>query len=213
MVTPLTPRDLLNAKRKSGYEHVVFDLPSSTTNSYRAQYKPRPARAGVHIQNGWGPRRPTALAAAQDYCDYVNGNPSATIAPTLKSANHLGKRKPVARDADYEAALGMVKDHQAQVAGKQGYVYLIAETSAVTRGVDMLWGYGKIGFSTNPPARVPELQTGNPRPLRLMGYKRGTVEDEAALHQKYIANNILQEWFRLTPAMVAEFPSDAKGKV
>jgi hypothetical protein len=125
------------------------------------------------------------------------------LKPALKSAGHNGSRDPLPRDEEVEYALGVLRDAKGQREGKQGYVYCIIER--VPGG-----GFSqcKIGFSTNPKARVAELQAGNPRPLMLLCAKKGTLEDEAALHAKYIQQNILQEWFSATKEMLLEFDLD-----
>lgn len=123
-------------------------------------------------------------------------------AATLKTAGHEYSAPSVPRDAEVEAALGVLRDARAQRQGKQGYVYLIIE--------DLPGGgihYGKIGYSTNPAKRVAELQTGNPRPLRLLYAMPGTEDDERRLHAKYIKFNALQEWFVVTKELLLEFPA------
>jgi hypothetical protein len=146
-----------------------------------------------------GTTRKTALEAAQDYCAYVNGN--KVLAPTpLKSAGHEVKRDSLPSDPEVEHALGVLRDAKAQQEGKQGYVYLIIEEHP-----GGALKFAKVGYSTNPRARVAELQTGNPRPLSLHLMKEGTIEDEAAIHQRHIRQNVLQEWFRITPELLLEW--------
>lgn len=86
-----------------------------------------------------------------------------------------------------------------------GYVYCILETSP---GGAMR--YAKIGFSTNPSARVAELQTGNPRELTLHAMKVGTIVDEIKLHRKYSAHNVRLEWFHPTSELLLEFDLDGR---
>jgi hypothetical protein len=70
----LTPKGIENPARLSGYdcvEAINLDSGHGGGNPYRA-------RAGTNsppYQRWIGPRRSTALEAAQDYCDYANGNP------------------------------------------------------------------------------------------------------------------------------------------
>lgn len=66
----------------------------------------------------------------------------------------------------------------------------------------------KIGISAmHPKTRLSGLQVGNPRKLALVGLTKGTVEDEAALHTRFVAHRIRGEWFRDNPelrALIAE---------
>lgn len=121
----------------------------------------------------------------------------------LKSAGHQGRREPIQRDPEIEAALGVLRDARGERTGHQGYVYLIGVESAADNPI--LQFAVKVGFSTNPEARVAELQTGNPMKLCLHAKIPGTRDDEARLHEKYAHLNILQEWFRPTFALLAEF--------
>jgi hypothetical protein len=66
-----------------------------------------------------------------------------------------------------------------------GYVYFI-------RGGDAI----KIGFSKEPPSRLPDLQVANPEKLDLIGAVRGTRKDERELHQMFCHLEIRGEWFR-----------------
>lgn len=193
----LTVEDLRNPTRKSGFNHVntAFDERPGRSNPH--PYQAKKNHGGGHnpsYPKFIGPRRATAEEAAQDYCDYINGS-GVTPAKQLRSAGHTAKRAPRAVDDEaYEGALGVIRDVEAQRAGRQGYVYCISDGEFV-----------KIGYSTNPQARVSELQTGNARPLRLAYYFAGTLQDEADLHQKYIEDNVLQEWFRPSVELVLDF--------
>lgn len=197
---PLTIEDIRNPARKSGFNHVKGKRPDGNYHAQMGQTRALP--------KGWhGPRRATAEEAAQDYCDFVNSKRGATPAipqaVKLKSAGHQTRVRRIHRDPEELAALGTLRDARAQRAGVQGYVYLIVE--------DIPGGaleYGKIGYSTNPPKRAAELQTGNPRPLRLLLSKPGTEADEAALHQKYIRQNVLQEWFLITKELLLEWDAE-----
>lgn len=119
-------------------------------------------------------------------------NPSVPV--SLKTAGHAYDIEKTARDPELEAALGVLRDYKAQRSGRQGYVYLISDGTAY-----------KVGYSVNPNKRVAELQTGNPRKLSLLAFVPGTEADEKALHAKYIADNLLQEWFTASPELRAEF--------
>jgi hypothetical protein len=198
----ITPDSLRNPSLKAGFHHVgkVGGQPSrGSTPIYYQAY------AGRGRTGDWkGPGRKSAVEAAQDYCDYVNGQATtpATHAP-LKVAGHGGKREALPRDPEVEAALGVLRDARAQRNGVPGYVYLITE--------DRLGGgirYVKIGYSVNPQKRVAELQTGNPRLLKLLYAMPGTPEDERRLHAKYAKHNVLQEWFEVTKELILEFPPE-----
>lgn len=196
----ITPKDIENPKRKSGYDHVGG--PKRDRRPGRTNPKPFQAESGTRSHPGtlppWnGPRRHTALEAAQDYCDYINGN---NIQPTvtLKTAGHAYTVERDELDPEVAAAYGVIRDYKAQKRGKQGYVYLIVEKGG---------RYGKIGYSVNPQKRIAEVQTGNPRPLKLFGTIKGTEETERALHAKYIKDNSIQEWFRLSDELKREFKS------
>ena len=198
----MSVRDLSNSRNLSGYKYVV---PCGGRRGFQA------SRNGGGRPDGWrGPMRPTAREAAQDYCDHINGALGVRPArPALRSAGHdTTPRAPLPRDPEVLAALGVLRDARAQRRGVQGFVYLIVEAKP-SGELDL--NYGKIGYSTNPSKRVAELQTGNPRPLRLHLSKPGTEADEAALHQKYIKDNVLAEWFRISKALLLEW--DASHRV
>lgn len=199
----ITPKDIQNSARVSGYDHVGYNVQSGKKRP------PKPFQAVVYGGSrskagmAWiGRRRATALEAAQDYCDYMNGK-GVTPAPQLRSAGHTGKRDSLPSDPEVQAALGVLRDAKGQREGRQGYVYLIIE---VNDGGGLT--FGKVGYSTNPRARVAELQTGNPRKLRLHLAKPGTLLDEAELHAKYAHLNVLQEWFRLTKELLLEWDAE-----
>lgn len=147
------------------------------------------------------------MEAAQDYCDYINGQ-NVTPPAALKSPGHIYDIDRHSKDPEEEAALGVLRDKRAQRQGKQGYVYLITE--ALPGGG---LRYAKIGYSVNPKKRVAELQTGNPRTLVLLYMMPGTEEDERQLHAKYASDNVLQEWFAITPELILEFPTDTQVNV
>lgn len=69
-----------------------------------------------------------------------------------------------------------------------GVVYCIGEA----RG-----GVVKIGYTAGDPAvRLTALQTGSPRPLRLLGLMPGSLKDEARLHAEFANLAVSGEWFR-----------------
>lgn len=195
----LTIEDIRHPDRKSGFRQVNY-APAKAKNHYMAY------EGGGRPGDWRGPRRATAEEAAQDYCDRINGRPVAPPA-ILRNPGHA-TRAATPRNEEVEAALGVLRDHRAQRQGKQGYVYLIIE---VRPGGGLR--YGKIGYSTNPLARVGELQAGNPRPLALHLAKPGTEADERALHARYIDHNTVGEWFRITRELLLEFPGELPEEV
>lgn len=78
----LVPKDIENKDRKSGYDHVnVAWGGGNQVNDPLLRYQAQgPANPNYFPNSGlprylWrGPRRANAKDAAQDYCDYVNGN-------------------------------------------------------------------------------------------------------------------------------------------
>lgn len=186
----ITPKDL-ETNSITGYKNVANLNNSVGPHSHGGG---RPYILRISNRGISGPRRATALEAAQDYCDYINTG-KLPMPKSLKSAGHNGSRDPI-KDPEVVAALGVLRDARAQRKGVPGYVYCIGEKG--TKKV-------KVGYSTKPEARIAELQTGNPRVLRLIGKVRGTEADERNLHRKYSDLNILQEWFKATPELLAEF--------
>lgn len=201
----LTPDDLLLPGSSSGYSQVTHDHGrrvnghGGSRSAYQA-FRPVELRKGV---GKFGPRRATAREAAQDYCDFVNGNPAAAPA-TLTTAGHEYTIDETDKDPEYQAALGVLRDRKAQRSGRQGYVYLIIESPG---GVDDL-SAGKVGYSTNPRKRVAELQTGNKRALKLYLMKPGTEADERSIHRRHIKHNEMQEWFKLTLSLLNEWDEE-----
>lgn len=58
----------------------------------------------------------------------------------------------------------------------------------------------KIGFTAGEPAgRMPDLQTGQPTLLRVLGAIAGDRETERRLHAKFAADRLEGEWFRMSP--------------
>mgnify|MGYP001143317353 CR=1 FL=1 len=60
----------------------------------------------------------------------------------------------------------------------------------------------KIGRATNLRGRRGTLQTGNSRPLKVVGWieAENEAETEKRLHAKYAARSSAREWFHLQPA-------------
>jgi hypothetical protein len=163
-------------------------------------------RAQIHLKSGgwWkGPCRATEEEAAQDCCDYINSNAVAP-SPQLRSAGHapIPPRPQRVADADLTAAWDVINAARAEDRDNPaGYVYLISEDDPHSNAVKI----GKSGH--HPQGRLRAGQTWNPRKLVLLGFietdDRHALEKK--LHQKYIKQNILQEWFRPTPQLVSEF--------
>lgn len=202
----LTIEDIRNSKRASGFDH-VGDCAGQAKNRRSDRWR---AQAGVGNTHGsrdaalpsrWkGPVRSRPEVAAQDYCDHINGNPQvARKSAALKTANHPKAVKLPVTPA-VQVALDILRDARAKVSD-QGTVYLVAE------GPLKLLPAVKIGWTskTPPAARLGDYQAGNPRKLHMLATRPGTKTDEAALHAKYIDDNVLGEWFRPTSALLSEF--------
>jgi len=59
----------------------------------------------------------------------------------------------------------------------------------------------KIGWSRNPELRMHDLQTGNPRALRIYGTCEGGRKEEKELHETLSAYRGNGEWFKDCPAV------------
>ena len=207
----ITIEDIRNPRRKSGFNHVT-----SNQNRGGSQYQ-KPWVACLESDEGGctkrGPRRATPQEAAQDFVDYANTGNVRTVA--LKTGGHKTRtpRKPEelspAEKRLRRASREVAKERQ----GRQGYVYCIAEQpdegelTTILRLGDRLVATGpvKIGYSYDPEVRVGEVQHGNPRQLRLLGYFPGTMDDEANLHARFIKQNLIGEWFRPTKELLSLF--------
>lgn len=64
----------------------------------------------------------------------------------------------------------------------------------------------KIGYSVNPEERLGGIQTGSPKPLRLIASMPGDAELEQAFHQQFSKYRTVGEWFEIT-GLLAEFLS------
>jgi hypothetical protein len=73
---------------------------------------------------------------------------------------------------------------------KTQYVYFIED--AESRAV-------KVGIAAEPQTRLQELQTGNPRKLRLLGYIDGGHRLEQGIHFLLRHHRVRGEWFRWNP--------------
>jgi hypothetical protein len=177
----VTVEQLRSPSSVSGFRHV-----GKSTGPKPYQAVTRYAR-GLTGSRAVGTRRATAEEAAQDYCDYLNNGRSEPVV-NLASAGHKQRRRAPG------AHTGRIS------CGVPGYVYCIGEES---RNLAV-----KIGYAQDAEFRIADLQTGNPRKLVLLGVLRGTVADERDLHAKYIADNVLGEWFRPTAELLSEFDID-----
>lgn len=63
----------------------------------------------------------------------------------------------------------------------------------------------KIGWTDGDPGRrLKALQTGTAFSLQLMASRPGTQADEKALHDRFAADRVNGEWFRMSPGLAAE---------
>lgn len=58
--------------------------------------------------------------------------------------------------------------------------------------------YVKIGYSEDPVKRLKELQTGNPRKLKILGILPGLFEAEKGYHEAFSKYRVQGEWFKNT---------------
>lgn len=56
-------------------------------------------------------------------------------------------------------------------------------------------GFIKIGFASDPLARLSGLQISNPYPLKLLGVARAARADEHTLHEIFAEHRVQGEWF------------------
>lgn len=186
-------------------------LRCSCCESWKAAKKfPTRCVSAAHAQRGsYIPRCATCQQIGNQLREKVNGvlvwpakdkiraALGMPVATPLVRAQHTTRKTQAAKDPEVQAALGVLRDARAQRTGVNGYIYCIAAKGDV---------YGvKIGYSCKPEARCGELQTGNPRALALLAKIEGTVEDERRMHEKYIEDNILGEWFIPTKELLREF--------
>ncbi len=217
----ITVEDIRKPSNISGFRNVSLSM--GARPSGHGQRGDRFQAEHRHKSVRWrGPARRSAVEAAQDYCDYING--SATPAtPALKSAGHkrVTKQRSPAVQAARQALRDALAAEKAAKPASRGYIYLVGESASNVLGhqAEKRWALiktmaVKVGYSDDPPVdgRVAGLQTSNPRILCLLGTLRGTEDDERALHAKYIADNVLQEWFRPSPELFSEFGVSIKAQ-
>jgi hypothetical protein len=58
----------------------------------------------------------------------------------------------------------------------------------------------KIGYAVNVDKRVKQLRTGNPFPMRLLGWLPGSRSDECLIHDALMQHRRRWEWFDAEPA-------------
>jgi hypothetical protein len=222
--TLLTIEDIRNPKRKSGFDHVnTIGGPSrKSADMWRAAWRIEGVSNSAGNFNqayARGPARPTPEEAAQDYCDYINGQQQAVPAAKktkksniirverakLKFVRHPQKPRKTKDTVTAEETLTKPKTTKEG----PGWVYcigMVTDDSAV-----------KIGESRDEPKfRLEGLQTGNPHELYLIGFietkERLRLEDE--LHQKYAAyqhnSDFVGEWFAKHDDIVNEFTATRK---
>lgn len=190
-----TVQDLVNPARQTGYDHVQFSAPKGSTYAkpYQAiAYGGKLDKAG----RSWkGPRRATPIESAQDYCDYVNSG-LAVVPVKLNKAGHVRVREPKEQTEERKAAYRVLRE-TVEERGSAGFVYCISDGTAL-----------KIGKTSNHPSnRVAELQTGNPRLLKLLAYVEAdnVVVAELEMHRKFSHLNVLGEWFSHDEVILVEF--------
>jgi hypothetical protein len=70
----------------------------------------------------------------------------------------------------------------------------------------------KIGRSCNAAGRLPGLQTGNPRPLRVVAAwelpYRSAVEAEQILLEELERHALVGEWLALSPSFIMDYMPD-----
>lgn len=204
----ITIENIRNPARKSGFDHVNTHEPGGQGRGNR--------KASWRAACGWdgsnakwrGPTRYTQQDAAQDYCDYINFGktmpstpkaPSKTAPLMLNQAGHARPRtstsvNPIKASVTDKARL----DKRPYVGNMQGFLYLIGESDNES--------VVKVGWSRRENfARLSELQTGNSRLLLGLAEKPGTLKDEYKLHVAYEPDNVLQEWFEVSPELLSEF--------
>lgn len=191
----LMVNDLENLKMRSGYDrvHTCDAQGGKRKNPYMAVACGSGVKKFDKAGRSWrGPRRPTAIESAQDYCDYINGNPIAASVK-LNRAGHV-----CVRPRNKTPQVKSIKTRKPRVKkAYRGYVYLISDGTALKLGKT----------TTHPTQRIGSLQTGNPRLLTLLAYLE--VDDvhavELSLHQKFISLNLLGEWFKDDQTILDEF--------
>ena len=191
----LKPKDIYNKARMSGYDHVGFnvqhDRPMPPKPYQGVAYGGKRSKAGM----AWiGPRRATAREAAQDYCDYINGQATPALRRINKSSGHPTLPRKADVDPKIAEARALLRE-ASKAGGPAGYIYCVREPGCRKMS--------KLGKSKDPPKfRLGGLQTGNWRsPMEVVHFKkvadRHRAEDE--LHSKFADRHKSGEWFEVDP--------------
>lgn len=191
-----TVQDLVNPARQTGYDHVQYSAHKghNVTKPYNAVvYGGTLDKAGRRWK---GVMRATAEEAAQDYCDFINADGQQSVAQAkLNRAGHVRVRNHTERSP----VTTVVRKEETPTRDRnvRGYVYCISDGTAL-----------KIGKTTNHPSnRVADLQTGNPRLLRLLAFieTENMAETEMDMHRRFNHLNMLGEWFSHDEVILVEF--------
>lgn len=193
-MSDVTIADLVNPKRRTGFDHVQQHN-DSRKRPFRAIAYVGALTPGIkdfraNTLKWMGPWRATAQEAAQDYCDHLLGVQQAHI--RRNSAGHVRVKSP-----KRAAARRLMAEAVSEEKRTNGFVYCISDGTAL-----------KIGKTLNHPLnRVADLQTGNPRLLKLLAYVE--AEDvavaEAEMHARFAHLSVLGEWFEHHEDILNEF--------
>lgn len=152
----------------------------------------------THTVNGWLYIDAKELSSA--ICEDIEGEQNNFIGemfPIFKISSEVeGKIKVL----NIQKLLAQI-DRQKKI--NRGTIYLISDGQ-----------YTKIGATTyNPEKRRNELQTGNPRCLKILGtyITKNRFIQEQKLHNDFSHKNILGEWFDLTDYDVSEILDSGDG--
>lgn len=197
----ITPQDIKNPERKSGYDFVGYACESGRDR--KAPYQANIRDRGT-LRKWNGPRRQAGIEAAQDYCDYVNNGGAVTLAFRTSGHSKVTTNRPQRAGMPDEVAAAKAKvsaweREQREAEDAQNYVYLIGE-----KGCRI---FVKIGESLEPLNRPAGLQTGNPRTLITLAFRKTPIKVKAdiPLHVKHAKDHHKDEWFYATEDVLAEF--------
>lgn len=184
----ITLSDIRNSSVQSGFDYVRSASAGPNGGGKTVLWKAEVNRKDV----AWrGPYRRSPDEAAQDYCDFTNGQPFAALRKLPTAAHKRPKRRSVPKPVEVVDAQATLRNwQQEQAAAQQNYIYLIGvvgDRHAV-----------KVGEGFEPVARMLSGQTWNARPLVLLGTLKAEQPRGAdkRLHAKLAAHHILGEWFR-----------------
>lgn len=193
-------KDIANQARQAGYDHVHYSGPKGgpiPKKPFQAiacdGTNPKMDKAGRRWR---GPRRATAEESAQDYCDYRNSG-GIINRFKLNTAGHVRVKLESVVSPKRAAARRLMAEAVSEEKSTNGFVYCISDGTAL-----------KIGKTVNHPTnRVADLQTGNPRLLKLLAYVE--AEDvavaEAEMHARFAHLSVLGEWFEHDVLILTEF--------